>query len=141
MQVYLTSFACSVYRRGTRYIRVPTSLIGLIDASVSNRVAVNWNGYKNRLGAYHEPTHTVIDSTFLRSLPQSEIRNGISEIIKISSCTDIVTFELVEQYGQDLMQTHFGLKNVENDELMKVGNRLIQRGRRSLSTKCKLLLG
>ena len=123
------SFACAVYRRGTRYIRVPTSLIGLIDASVSNRVAVNWNGHKNRLGAYHEPMHTIIDSKFLTTLPQPEVRNGIAEIIKISSCTDIKTFQLIEKYGQELMQTRFGQINVQNNEMRQMGNSLIRRGR------------
>ena len=49
----ISSFACACYRRNTNFIRVPTTLIGLIDASVSIKVAVNYGQYKNRLGAYH----------------------------------------------------------------------------------------
>lgn len=100
-------FACAVYRRSTPYVRIPTTLVGLIDASVSNRVAVNWAGLKNRIGAYHEPIHTVIDPRFLRSLPEAEIRNGIAEIIKITSCVDIATFSLIEKHGEDLISTKF----------------------------------
>ena len=49
----VAGFACASYRRNTPYIRIPTTLIGLIDASVSIKVAVNHGKNKNRLGAYH----------------------------------------------------------------------------------------
>ncbi len=49
----VAGFACAAYRRSTGYVRVPTTLIGLIDASVSIKVAVNHGPLKNRLGAYH----------------------------------------------------------------------------------------
>ncbi|KAG8412475.1 hypothetical protein J3459_015962 [Metarhizium acridum] len=84
----VAGFACASYRRNTNFIRVPTTVIGLIDASVSIKVAVNYGRYKNRLGAYHAPIHTFLDFTFLRTLPIGQIRNGFAELIKISSCAD-----------------------------------------------------
>ena len=124
------SFACAIYRRTTRYIRVPTTLIGLIDASVSNRVAVNWNGLKNRLGGYHEPLHTIIDATFLKTLPEAEVRNGIAEILKISSCTHIATFEALEQHGLDLIRKRFGHLDEDNSELAGVADTVIRQGKK-----------
>lgn len=53
--------------------------MGLIEASVSNGVAVNWNGLKNHVDGYHEPAATFIDYTFLRYIPEAETRNGTSE--------------------------------------------------------------
>ncbi|CRK09366.1 hypothetical protein BN1723_009056 [Verticillium longisporum] len=73
----VAGFACAAYRRNTNYIRIPTTVIGLIDASVSIKVAVNYGQYKNRLGAYHAPMHTFLDFTFLRTLPISQIRFSI----------------------------------------------------------------
>jgi len=70
-----------VYRRNTNFIRVPTTVIGLIDASVSIKVAVNYGNHKNRIGAYHAPIHTFLDFTFLRTLPTAQIRNGFAELI------------------------------------------------------------
>ncbi|KAF2638394.1 2-epi-5-epi-valiolone synthase [Massarina eburnea CBS 473.64] len=119
-------FACAVFRRGTPYIRVPTTLIGLIDASVSNRVAVNWNGLKNRLGGYHEPVHTVIDYTFLKYLPAAEIRNGLAEILKISSCVDLTTFRAVQNYGLELIATKFFLTNGFTEEQSALSSTIIQ---------------
>lgn len=101
-------FACAAYRRNTNYIRVPTTVIGLIDASVSIKVAVNYGSYKNRLGAYHAPLHTFLDFTFLRTLPEAQIRNGFAELIKISSCADAETFRLLDENCEALISTAFG---------------------------------
>lgn len=103
---------------GTNYIRVPTTLIGLIDASVSNRVAVNWNGRKNRLGGYYFPLLMFLDFSFLKTLPIAEVRNGMSEILKIISCTDIETFDLLDKYCNLLIETKFGnAEGVEDPRL------------------------
>lgn len=92
------SYACASYKRNTNFIRVPTTVIGLIDASVSIKVAVNYGNYKNRLGAYHAPIHTFLDFTFLRTLPTAQIRNGFAELIKISTCAHLDTFNLLDKY-------------------------------------------
>ena len=96
--LWLCKFACAAYRRNTNYIRVPTTVIGLIDASVSIKVAVIYGNYRNRLGAYHAPMHTFLDFTFLRTLPTAQIRNGFAELIKISTCSHLDTFNLWDMY-------------------------------------------
>ena len=68
--------ACSTYRRGTNYIRVPTTLIGLIDASVAIKVAVNHRQLKNRLGAYHASQNVILDFSFLATLPARRSATG-----------------------------------------------------------------
>ena len=85
---------------------------------------------KNRLGAYHEPRHTIIDPTFLSTLPEAEIRNGIAEILKISSCTHIATFEALEQHGHTFIETHFGHSKVIDLELVEVAETVIRQSKR-----------
>jgi 3-dehydroquinate synthase len=104
----MNRFACAAYRRNTNFIRIPTTLIGLIDASVSIKVAVNYGNYKNRLGAYHAPIKTFLDFTFLRTLPEGQIRNGFAELIKISSCAHLSTFDLLDKHCEELIKTAFG---------------------------------
>ncbi|KAK1988642.1 3-dehydroquinate synthase [Colletotrichum cereale] len=104
----VAGFACAAYRRNTPFIRIPTTVIGLIDASVSIKVAVNYGNYKNRLGAYHAPTHTFLDFTFLRTLPTAQIRNGFAELIKISTCAHLETFDLLDRFCEELIKTGFG---------------------------------
>jgi 3-dehydroquinate synthase len=104
----VAGFACAAYRRNTNFIRVPTTVIGLIDASVSIKVAVNYGNYKNRLGAYHAPIHTFLDFTFLRTLPVAQVRNGFAELIKISSCSHGHVFDLLDEHCEDLITSRFG---------------------------------
>ena len=104
----VAGFACSVFRRGTNYIRVPTTLIGLIDASVAIKVAVNHGRSKNRLGAFHASQQVILDFSFLKTLPEREVRNGMAELIKISTVANSGVFELLEKYGPDLLATRFG---------------------------------
>ena len=116
------SFACAAYRRNTNFIRVPTTVIGLIDASVSIKVAVNYGNYKNRLGAYHAPMHTFLDFTFLRTLPIAQVRNGFAELIKISSCSHLQVFDLLDKFCEQLIENKFGRGDGSSEELVKAAD-------------------
>lgn len=122
------SFACAAYRRNTNYIRIPTTVIGLIDASVSIKVAVNYGRYKNRLGAYHAPIHTFLDFTFLRTLPVAQIRNGFAELIKISSCAHSETFNLLDKYCEKLIKTAFGRSDEADEEVKVAADKICRAG-------------
>ncbi len=119
----VAGFACSTYRRKTNYIRVPTSLIGLIDASVAIKVAVNHGKLKNRLGAYHASQKVILDFSFLKSLPTDQVRNGMAELIKIAVVGNTEIFELLENYGEALLHSHFGYLD-GTSELQEVAHRL-----------------
>ncbi len=107
----VAGFACATYRRRTNYIRVPTTLIGLIDASVAIKVAVNHGKLKNRLGAYHASQKVILDFSFLKTLPVDQVRNGMAELIKIAVVANSEIFELLEKHCEDLLHTRFGYLN------------------------------
>ncbi|RYP40931.1 hypothetical protein DL767_001412 [Monosporascus sp. MG133] len=118
----VAGFACAAYRRNTNFIRIPTTVIGLIDASVSIKVAVNYGRYKNRLGAYHAPMHTFLDFTFLRTLPRAQVRNGFAELIKISSCAHLQVFDLLDKFCEQLIDTKFGRADGSPAEVRKAAD-------------------
>ena len=122
----VAGFACSTYRRRTNYIRVPTTLIGLIDASVAIKVAVNHGNLKNRLGAYHASEKVVLDFSFLATLPVDQVRNGMAELIKIAVVADAEIFELLERHGEELLHTRFGHLG-GSPELRGVAHRITHR--------------
>ncbi|KAK1506745.1 3-dehydroquinate synthase [Colletotrichum tamarilloi] len=124
----VAGFACAAYRRNTPFIRIPTTVIGLIDASVSIKVAVNYGNYKNRLGAYHAPTHTFLDFTFLRTLPTAQIRNGFAELIKISTCAHLETFDLLDRFCEELIKTGFGRTDGASKEVRDAADRINRNG-------------
>lgn len=107
----VAGFACSMLRRNTPYVRVPTSLIGLIDASIAIKVAVNHGDGKNKLGAFHGHDAVYLDTSFLATLPEKELRVGMAEIIKIATVEQEDVFKLLEKYSVDLMETKFGWVN------------------------------
>jgi 3-dehydroquinate synthase len=119
----VTGFACAAYRRSTNYIRIPTTLIGLIDAGIAIKVAVNHGKLKNRLGAYHAPKATFLDFSFLRTLPVDQIRNGMAELVKIAVVSNAQVFEWLEQSGEELLYTHFGYLTGDTT-LQKVGHQI-----------------
>merc|ERR1712000_417170 len=124
----VAGFACAAYKRNTNFIRIPTTVIGLIDASVSIKVAVNYGNYKNRLGAYHAPMHTFLDFTFLRTLSTAQIRNGFAELIKISTCSHLDTFNLLDKYCEQLIEQSFGRANGSSQELIDAADKINREG-------------
>lgn len=117
----VAGFACAAYRRSTDYIRVPTTLIGLIDASVSIKVAVNHRKGKNRLGAYHASQDVILDFSFLKTLPVDQVRNGFAELVKIAVVADRDLFHQLEQHGKELVATRFGYLD-GTPELLAIGH-------------------
>ncbi|MDZ7970192.1 MAG: sedoheptulose 7-phosphate cyclase [Nostoc sp. DedSLP03] len=107
----VAGFACAAYRRKSNYIRIPTTLIGLIDAGVAIKVAVNHRKEKNRLGAYHAPLKVILDFSFLKTLPTAQVRNGMAELVKIAVVSNLEVFELLYKHGEELLSTHFGHVN------------------------------
>lgn len=98
----LVTVAASLYRRGIATVRIPTTLIGQIDAGIGIKGAVNHGGKKSSLGCFYAPTQVLIDSAFLSSLPARHLRAGMAEIIKMALIRDARLFELVELHGAAL---------------------------------------
>lgn len=97
----VVGFAASSYRRGIPLIKVPTTLMGYIDAALGVKTGINFNGYKNRLGSFEPPLAVLLDKTFLRSLPRRHLLNGVCEIIKLGVIRDAMLFEHLEADGAE----------------------------------------
>ncbi|MEE1756455.1 sedoheptulose 7-phosphate cyclase [Streptomyces sp. SP18CS02] len=92
----VVGFAASMYRRGIPYIRVPTTLVGQIDAGIGVKTGINYGHHKNRLGTYFAPELALIDPDFLRTIEPRHVANGMAEIIKMALVKDVSLFELLE---------------------------------------------
>ncbi len=85
-------FCASLYKRGIRFINMPTTLLSQVDASVGGKLGVDFNGLKNHLGVFNEPETVIIAPEFLETLPKEELRSGYSEIIKHGLIRDAAYF-------------------------------------------------
>jgi 3-dehydroquinate synthase len=100
-------FVAACYRRGVPYVRVPTTLMGYVDAAIGIKTALNCNGGKNRIGAFAPPVATILDRSFLKTLPRRHLINGVGEIVKLAVIKDAELFELLERTGEEAIADRF----------------------------------
>ena len=78
----LGGFAASTFKRGIKYINVPTTLLSMVDASVGGKTGINFNGLKNEIGVFNAPETVILDTIFLRTLDNDNICSGYAEMLK-----------------------------------------------------------
>lgn len=78
----LAGFVASSLYRGIKCIQIPTSLLSMVDASIGGKTGINTSKGKNLVGAFYQPKMVVVNTTFLKTLPEIEHINGMAEIIK-----------------------------------------------------------
>ncbi len=103
----IAGFVASSYRRGVPHIKVPTTLMGYIDASVGIKTGINFNGHKNRLGSFEPPKKVFLDKEFLKTLPERHVLNGVCEMLKLAVIKDFALFELLEAHGPASISARF----------------------------------
>ncbi len=97
----LGGFAAAVFRRGVPFVQVPTTLLAAVDSSVGGKVAVNFGGVKNIMGAFSQPRLVVCDLATLDTLSPREIRSGTAEVIKYGGVCSAALFEQLERGALD----------------------------------------
>ena len=92
----LSGFVAASYMRGIDFYNIPTTVLSQIDSSIGGKVAIDFEGIKNIVGAFYQPKKVVIDPDVLFTLPQRQISNGLAEAIKMSLTSDSELFEIFE---------------------------------------------
>jgi len=78
----LGGFVASTFKRGIDFINIPTTLLAMVDASIGGKTGIDLGNLKNQIGVIINPKLVVIDSDYLETLPQVEMRSGLAEILK-----------------------------------------------------------
>jgi len=99
----LAGFVAATYLRGVNFVQVPTTLLAMVDSSVGGKTGVNLSKGKNSFGAFYQPKKVYIDPKFLKKLPKSEIRNGLSEVVKHAIIKDKKFFTYLEENYKKLL--------------------------------------
>lgn len=81
-------FIASVYKRGLDFIHIPTSLLGMVDASIGGKTGIDLGPFKNQIGTFQQPAATYIDHRFIYTLPSEELMNGFAEMLKHALIAD-----------------------------------------------------
>ena len=77
-------FAASTFKRGIRYINIPTTVLAAVDASCGGKTGIDFNGLKNEIGAYWPPEVVIMSSIFYKTLPEVQVLSGFAEIVKMA---------------------------------------------------------
>lgn len=92
----LSGFAAASYMRGIDFYNIPTTVLSQVDSSIGGKVAINFEGIKNIIGAFYQPKCVLIDPEVLKTLPDRQISNGLAEAVKMGLTSDTELFELFE---------------------------------------------
>ena len=122
----MIGFASNIFRRGVPYIKVPTTLLSVVDASVGVKTSINHFGMRNRLGSYYAPLAVFIDKSFLKSLPYYEIHSAMGEIVKMAVIKDYRLFELLEDNIQNIIRQKFLVGEVSDEIIFKSIKGMVQ---------------
>ena len=123
----VAGFISASWLRGIDWIAVPTTLAGMVDASVGGKTGINSDYGKNLIGAFHSPRKVIIDSSWLKSLSSRDIAAGLAEVVKTGFIGDSTILDLMENFDLE--------RDRANEDLM---SELIHR---SVSVKARVVSG
>ncbi len=89
----ITGFVASVYKRGLPFGLVPTTLLAQVDAAIGGKNGVNFDRYKNMVGTFRQADFVYVDTDFLRTLPERELRCGAAEMLKTFILADAKAYD------------------------------------------------
>jgi 3-dehydroquinate synthase len=134
----LAGFAASVLRRGVRLVQIPTSLLAQVDSSVGGKTGIDTKQGKNLIGAFHQPSLVLADTSVLSTLSAREFRSGYAEMVKYGLLGDAAFFTWLETNWQSVFagdgderlkaiatSIRAKAKIVEEDELELTGTRAL----------------
>jgi 3-dehydroquinate synthase len=130
-------YVAATYCRGVPLIIIPTSLLGMVDASIGGKNGVNATHGKNMLGCIYHPKKVIIDPSTLKSLPLKELKNGIVEMIKHGLVSDSNYFNFIEKQTDQILTMDFPILEMAIFESCRIKAEIVQqdekeRGKRNL---------
>ncbi len=99
----LTGFAAATYLRGIDFIQVPTSLLAQVDSSIGGKTGVDFDAYKNMVGAFHMPKLVYMNLSVLKTLSRRQFVSGMGEIIKHGLIKDLDYYHWMKEHREDIL--------------------------------------
>lgn len=98
----LSGFVAASFMRGVDFYNIPTTVLSQVDSSIGGKVAIDFEGYKNIVGAFYPPKAVIIDANTLETLDKRQISNGLCESVKMAMTSDSELFEIFERDTIDI---------------------------------------
>ncbi|MCF8530275.1 MAG: 3-dehydroquinate synthase [Candidatus Nanopelagicales bacterium] len=94
----VAGFVAATWLRGISWVAVPTTLLGMVDASVGGKTGINTEAGKNLVGSFHSPQAVIVDLNSLQSLPENDLRAGLAEVAKVGFTSDPSILDTIVQF-------------------------------------------
>lgn len=91
-------FSASCFKRGIKFINIPTTLMAQVDAAIGGKTGVNLDHLKNQIGVFNNPEAIFIDTDFLETLPEEHILSGFAEVLKYGLISDKVLWDKLADF-------------------------------------------
>lgn len=137
----IAGFLAANYLRGIPYIQIPTTLMAMIDSSVGGKTGVDLDSGKNLLGSFHQPKAVFIDTKYLKSLPKSQISNGLAEIIKYGVISDKALFNFIEQNLHKIFDLESSTLNTIIERSVKIKVAIVEKDEKEAGLRMILNYG
>lgn len=121
-------FAAACFKRGISFVNIPTTLLSMVDASVGGKTGVNFKAAKNQIGCFSKAEEVILDSYYLRTLNEKELKNGFAEMIKHCLIKDAVSFRKLKFDAIDEASINHSIKikyNIVSEDYKEIGLRKI----------------
>jgi 3-dehydroquinate synthase len=115
----LAGFVAATWLRGITWYAIPTSLAGMVDASVGGKTGINSPAGKNLIGSFYSPARVLIDPTFLEKLSKRDLSAGMAEVIKCGFIADYRILNLVQEDVLDYSQLIYRATKVKSKVVSK----------------------
>lgn len=100
----LTGYAAATYLRGIDFIQIPTTLLAQVDSSVGGKTGVDFEQYKNMVGAFHQPRLVYMNLNTLKSLPDDQFASGMGEVLKSGLIRDARFYEWTINHMSEIQE-------------------------------------
>ncbi|AWU39434.1 3-dehydroquinate synthase [Blattabacterium punctulatus CPU2] len=117
-------FVASVFKRGVRFINIPTTLLGMVDASIGYKTGINLESIKNEIGSFYCPEFLIIDPFFLKTLPEKEFISGMAEMFKHGLIADESFWINMKKYQMNKDQNQW--KNLIYQSIL-IKNKIVEK--------------
>ena len=137
----ITGFSASTFLRGIKYIQIPTTLLAQVDSSVGGKTAINVPQGKNLVGAFYNPSLVLISTEFLNTLPESEYKSGLGEVIKYAFIGNKKLKNIIEKNPEKIIKRESSILQTIIEESIKTKSKIVTKDEKESGIRAILNFG
>ena len=137
----ISGFAASIFKRGLKFVNIPTTLLAQVDSSIGGKTGINTKYGKNLIGAFYQPSLVISDINFLKTLPKREIICGYGEILKHALIADKKFFTFLNKNGSKILNLKSPLIEMAIHKSCSIKKKIVESDEKEMSLRKILNFG